>query len=356
MKLNQLTFTRFLAAISIVIFHSGTHSWPFSLPFLHEIFSKSNIGVSYFFILSGFVMIIAYWEKNKSINFIQYYLNRFARIYPLYIFALVITTAILSHNKGLDVNAFILSVTLLQAWVPKYALSLNIPGWTLSVELLFYISFPLLFNYFYRKYNLLTVGFYIIGFWMFSQFLINYLLQTSFSSGDRNTAIHFFPIVRLNEFLVGNFIGLIFINAKVKQRNYDALLIALSTVFLMYFFLNIKLDFSTGLIAVIFAPFILLLASNTGMITKLFKYQVFVILGEVSYGVYILQFPVHLLVSFFFRTSNSLNVKYEFYVFVTTLLVVSVICYYFIEIPARNLIKRWSTNEKGWLKRLKPQR
>ena len=87
MRIEQLTFTRFLAAISIVIFHYGDQIFLFNNKYVQFIFGQANIGVSYFFILSGFVMIIAY-NTNSKINFFQYLKNRLARIYPVYLFAI----------------------------------------------------------------------------------------------------------------------------------------------------------------------------------------------------------------------------------------------------------------------------
>jgi hypothetical protein len=65
MRIEQLTFTRFIAAVAVVIFHFGREVFPFQHPILQPLVLSANIGVSYFFILSGFVMIIAY---NKQPN------------------------------------------------------------------------------------------------------------------------------------------------------------------------------------------------------------------------------------------------------------------------------------------------
>lgn len=89
MRIEQLTFTRFIAAIAIVIFHFGKESYLFNSDYVSFIFRQAHLGVSYFFILSGFVMIIAYGNK-KNINFIEYIKNRLARIYPVYLLAIVL--------------------------------------------------------------------------------------------------------------------------------------------------------------------------------------------------------------------------------------------------------------------------
>src|ERR1700754_1373119 len=95
MKLNQLTFTRFLAALAIVVYHAKASVWPFNMAGLYSVFSKANSGVSYFFILSGFVMIIAYGSREQDrIDAREYYVNRLARIYPVYLLALAMMAVV----------------------------------------------------------------------------------------------------------------------------------------------------------------------------------------------------------------------------------------------------------------------
>ena len=85
----QLNFLRFFAAIAVVIFHFGRWSYPFN-HVLNNYALIMNIAVSFFFVLSGFIMVINYknlkifsWENTKS-----FYIKRALRIIPLYVFAL----------------------------------------------------------------------------------------------------------------------------------------------------------------------------------------------------------------------------------------------------------------------------
>jgi peptidoglycan/LPS O-acetylase OafA/YrhL len=145
MRIEQLTFTRFIAALLIVIFHYGLDILPFNLN--RQMFSGANVGVSYFFVLSGFVMIIAYHKKQR-ISAFEYLRNRFARIYPLYMLALLLFLAyrMVGTNVPIRIDEVVLSSFMIQSWIPGKALLLNFPGWTLSVELFFYVSVPLLFS------------------------------------------------------------------------------------------------------------------------------------------------------------------------------------------------------------------
>src|SRR6478752_9903753 len=136
MRIEQLTFTRFLAASSIVVFHFGMNTFPFNHESVSFAFWSANYGVSYFFILSGFVMIVDYGDQPK-INSLEYLKNRLARVYPVYAFAMLLMFVSLIVTKAENIyNGILLNVFLVQAWVPGKALSFNGAGWSLSVEML----------------------------------------------------------------------------------------------------------------------------------------------------------------------------------------------------------------------------
>lgn len=297
MKLNQLTFTRFLAALAIVVFHAHSNIWPFTQSFLHTIFNKANVGVSYFFILSGFVMMIAY-GKNKEVKIKKssYYLNRVARIYPVYIVALILAVAVIFvKTHSILVQPLILQLFVVQSWVPGSIDKLNFPGWSLSVEALFYLCFPFLFNYVYRRISLKWVSIFVILVWLTTQILFNYLLSTSFYTGypsKSHDLLFYFPLMHLNEFLIGNMLGLVYFRLIKAKKNYDLAIILLVAVMFIALSFNTIVNIDDGLTAVFFAPLIILLSLNNGKITTIFSNKYLMILGEASYSMYILQAPI----------------------------------------------------------------
>ena len=88
MRIDQLTFLRFIAAIAIVVYHYGAAIAPFHFTAISFLFKQANLGVSFFYVLSGFVMMLAYTDK-APINAKLFLWNRLARIYPIYILALL---------------------------------------------------------------------------------------------------------------------------------------------------------------------------------------------------------------------------------------------------------------------------
>ena len=297
MRIEQLTFTRFIAAIAIVIFHFGKNSLLFNNEYVSFIFKQANVGVSYFFILSGFVMIVAYKNQEK-INFAAYIKNRLARIYPVYLLGILL---ILSDSffKNVNISDLLLSIFMIQSWIPQKALAINSPAWSLSVELFFYITFPFLINSVYNKLKLKNNAYWIILFWLISQIVFHLITHNNLQIPYYTIKdIHYNPFMHFNEFLIGNLAGLFFMDKlKNKQKNYlPYILLAILSLIVLFKF-PIGLNFHNGLLALIFVPLVLLISLTNDKITKVFTNNKFVFLGEISFGIYILQFPVWILFS-----------------------------------------------------------
>src|ERR1035437_3206239 len=133
MNLNQrevkpLTSLRFFIALYVFFFHMQIN-WPF----IHEIFVSNvlyqgAVGMTFFFMLSGFILAMHYQEKDVK----KYAVARFSRIYPIYFFAALVTVpwigvsslALWSHGFSLKflLSFFLvfLNIFLLQAWFPLH--------------------------------------------------------------------------------------------------------------------------------------------------------------------------------------------------------------------------------------------
>ena len=225
MKLDQLTFTRYLAALTVVFFHFGQEAFPANNAWLKPIMTAGPIAVSYFFVLSGFIMAVAYYaplqtKPNASFNKWKYWLARLARIYPVYLLALLLMIAASFRGEGSDPLTVALSLSMLQAWVPGYAMTLNSPGWSLSVELFFYLSFPLLLILVQRD-KLKTLLVFSLILWVFSQGLQIWL--HNLNSYAPKTALHEFiyynPLMHINTFVMGFVVGVYFCDGRFNWLN-----------------------------------------------------------------------------------------------------------------------------------------
>jgi len=291
-------------------------------------------------------MVMAYGTKDEPIRFKQYIIKRIARIIPLYYFAMALMLIYyFIRIKLLGVESLytpnlkdtILHSTLLQAWIPGKATTLNTAAWSLSVEALFYMVFAILFN-FIRKYPLkwLLIGSTIV--YIVSQITFHSLILNSTNSATAS----YHPLLHLNSFIIGILAGVIAVRY-LKHNNKSQIkwlsLIVIITLLLLYF-KPTRLNYHNGLISPIFALFIVLLSIDNSILTKLFRQKAFTHLGEISYGIYILQFPV-----FFFYTAALTYFGYKinqplFFIFIFIL--ISDLAYRFIEKPLRLKINNYS--------------
>lgn len=353
MRIEQLTFTRFIAAMAIVFFHFGKPLNIFSQPVVHQLLIQANIGVSYFFILSGFVMIIAYGRKS-SVHPVSYLKNRVARIYPVYLLAILLSLVyryFFEHTEtpAEDIN---LNITALQSWIPAKAMTINFPGWSLSVEFLFYAVFPFLCNRIYQRFTVKKLILPIFIFWICSQLFFIVSQNSSFSIGtetETHNFLYYFPLIHLSQFVMGNLAGLLFIRYFWnKEKKVDFAIIGIGILIaLSLLYRPENVSYHNGLLAVLFVPLIMLIAVNSGFLTKIFNWKPFIYLGEISYGIYILQVPAYWFTSYLMIQYLGLDGKLQiFTATIVNLLILSALSYRYIETPLREKIKKTRINIK----------
>ena len=356
MRLEHLTFTRFLAALTVVFFHYGGNIFPFNIQPFDKIFQAGPIAVSYFYALSGFIMAIAYYRPKSPENFNKwkYWLARFARIYPVYFIALLLV--FLANVKTMEGSAgttLLLNLSMLQAWIPGYPLTINSPGWSLSVETFFYLCFPLLLLIIYRG-GLRNLVLFSVILWVSTQLLHAYLLNSS--SYSEHNALHDFiyynPLMHINTFIIGLLCGIYFkdklIQKKAASYNGLALLTVLVAIALLLMFqvnfktwLGFNIDYTNGLLAPLFLLSIVLLAREQGKIAHIFTHPWLILLGEASYSLYILQRPVYGIYNKFIAIHLSVSEQWHFYFYLFFLIALSILSYKLFETPLRHWINTW---------------
>lgn len=145
-KLPALTGLRILAAFAVYFAHIGPpRGAPAPVATLME---TGYVGVTVFFVLSGFVLAINYFDAMGRLDAAttwRYAVARLARIYPLYLVVLFLVLVDWSSH-GRTIGAWWEHVLMVQAWDPDQsrALAYNGVAWSVSVEALLYASLPLL--------------------------------------------------------------------------------------------------------------------------------------------------------------------------------------------------------------------
>ncbi|MFI6475216.1 acyltransferase family protein [Streptomyces sp. NPDC050516] len=151
-RLPSLTGMRFLAALLVFLFHSSRTDPPLSLfrgstaHWYSTVFSQAGwVGVSFFFLLSGFVLT---WVANPSDTPRLFWRRRIAKLYPNHVVMFAVTMALLT--TAATWRQWLPNLFLVQTWFPTAHLdtvfSIDQPSWSLSCEIVFYLCFPLLYR------------------------------------------------------------------------------------------------------------------------------------------------------------------------------------------------------------------
>lgn len=198
-RLDSLTGLRFFAAWLVVVHHFSNFA---SLPIIWRYTGFGATGVTFFFVLSGFVLT---WSFVPSDTPPRFYWRRFARIWPLHVITTLIALPVFYTWRDVpyDWTAIILSFFLLHAWVPTVTTYFagNPASWSLSCEMFFYAFHPFIVRPVLALRGALLaaaavavlVAVFIVTRWSpdwFSLRIVGWLLYIS-------------PLFRMGEFLLG---------------------------------------------------------------------------------------------------------------------------------------------------------
>jgi len=328
-----------------VIFHAGRDTA--SLAWGLRLWNQANVAVSFFFALSGFILAAVYQGRGIQ-RPADFYVARLARIAPLYWLALSVVAGYDLHKGRLDPTALVQSALLVQSWIPGSSQVLNTPGWSLSVELFFYLSFPFLLRALVplRSRALVLIA---LAAWMAGQAVfISLSVWEQQGAGPLRPHLHDFitygPLLHVPTFVMGAAGGLLLVRHHRRLRALAVpFMLGPTALFLAFMLLpNAVVRFHhDGLFAPLFVLFLMGLGSAPDLfVSRLFARRPFVLLGEASYGMYILQKPVNLV----FRAvphAAALSPDARFWSFYLVLTIVSIICFRGIEAPLRSRINDW---------------
>ncbi len=136
-----LTGLRAVAAWMVFIHHFN----PFAVertPFLYHLTYAMHTGVSIFFVLSGMLIYHRYHRAGGTPALRDYFMRRFAKIYPLFFLLTVLTFAIHPPSSLFEAIA---NFTLVKGYFGELKFTGISQVWSLSVEETFYLLAPLLF-------------------------------------------------------------------------------------------------------------------------------------------------------------------------------------------------------------------
>lgn len=150
-KYNGIQLLRFIAALTVIIFHATMYTSE-RLDAKTFIYEQGGAGVTLFFVISGFVMIIASQNIYDNINPWKIFgLKRIIRIVPIYwimttykLLTLIFASSLIVHHEQPGAAFIIKSYLFLPSLNPyHFFFPLYSVGWTLNYEVFFYALFTI---------------------------------------------------------------------------------------------------------------------------------------------------------------------------------------------------------------------
>lgn len=305
-QLPSLTALRIVAA-SLVFFSHGLILPIFADPGAANIYgliahNMGAIGVLFFFILSGFVLT---WSAKDDDTAGRFWRRRFFKIYPNHfvVYAIFLILFVASAHP-LFLSSAVSSFFLVHAWWPDPQLMLfaiNGPTWSLSVEVVFYIAFPLLLPLISKipRRGLWFAAGVVAAIALLMPVIASALLpdqpMSPFStnvSWPQLWFLYYLPLTRMFEFILGMIMARILMTgAWVRIRPFAALLLVLAT-----YVATTPLLVFDGRQALFLVPLALLItacaASDVDGRSRLLKRPTFVWLGNISYAFFVVHITV----------------------------------------------------------------
>lgn len=312
---------RFVLASLVVYVHLGWMIAPMKAVYV------PLSAVLCFLIISGY-SIAASLERST----IGFYRRRFARIYPVYFFSLLITLAalVIARTKGLSLDfnqsdplAVLGSFLMLQGLLtPIWALIG--PSWTLSLEVLCYAFAPVL--------NRLALR-WLIAIWSLSSIVY---VAHAYATGDNyNHAEYGLAIAGLVWAWISGFLFYRFRDSNLART---LLLIGTPMVYLTFIWQDGRLGVALVLITV------MLLASTASRSLPSRSIRVLEYLGDLSYPLYICHYPLYFLYGAVIAKPQEAFGHPSLAGYLGAVSIVTVVTFHLIDRPIRIwILKRWQS-------------
>ena len=293
------------------------------------------VGVSFFFILSGFVLA---WSARPHDSVTGFWRRRIARIYPLHLVTAALAVAValvIAPGTRIFGPDAVANLLLLNSWHRDWWQSLNPVSWSLTCEAFFYAVFPLFFPLLRRAgTGVLTA---VAG----ASAAVVMLLPWANGHFALALFVNSNPLLRLPEFVLGVALALLVRHGAWRGPRLEASL----AFALAGYFLSREIPGGYGYAACTVIGFSCLIAAAavadaTGA-PSMWRRAWLVRLGELSFAFYMVHFLVIRCASFLLRGHAPLSGRAGLAVAVAVFsvaLALSWILYERVELPGRRAI------------------
>ena len=340
---------RGICALAILIFHyhhffyQGTQgndlintNSPFYFLF-SAAYNSGYLAVQIFWCISGLIMTHSYINKKDN-NALDYTVNRFARLYPLHVFTLLVVATLqqISSQKlntfqiytNNDLHHFLLNLFFAQSWGFERGFSFNAPTWSVSIEIVIYVVFFFMIA-FLKRFKI----------WAAITVLVLYKLSANIELilPFRNCLVYFFFGVMI--YFVSDYMS----QSALRISTSLILSFEISAYFAARYFDLISFNAGgNGYIwSTAFLVFVIAQIDHSKFARVFVKTR---IIGDLSYSVFLWHIPIQILIKLVqakYSIANSIVYNELFFIFYIALIYfVGYLSYRFFEQPAQQVIRK----------------
>ena len=316
------------------------------LPFL----ARGYLGVDFFFVLSGFIITHVYLASLARPNrraTVVFLWHRFIRLYPVHVTVLALLVVVVSLARAADIplnhpqswpeSDLVWHFTLLHAWGVTPLATWNSPSWSISAEWFAYLLFPLLAPLLMRirrRGTALLVAAAALATTAAVFTLADWTLLEAWIGAP--------ALIRVSgEFLCGAALcRAIALGGELRRASGDII----GAGALLFFLLGASSGMPEFILVVLLALTVLGAATSRGALAWLLSSRPLLWLGEISYSIYIVHFPVLLLIRRLWDRLGFAGWSFaaQTLAFLATLalvIVLAALLFYVVERPARTRLR-----------------
>jgi peptidoglycan/LPS O-acetylase OafA/YrhL len=342
---------RGLAILLVVVYHNFN--------FINYTFF-GWLGVDLFFVLSGFLITDILLTSRNNKNYLRnFYVRRFLRIFPLYYAALILLLLILPPilNQPEVFDYFVTNQIWLWAFLQNWLYIFKQPAgvgvlnhfWSLAVEEQFYLLWPFAILLLKKPKRL----FIFISLLLLA--VLGLRLYIWLQQIENLAYANLYTFSRIDGICVGCMIALIQrLNPEFLSRNTAWIVVTFAGLNFLFDFVNQFYQFSFPFLALVgYTTFAMIFGlmvhegtlKKKGWVNLIFTNPVLKFFGKISFGLYVIHWPVYILLNPVilkwwggFRYANFISS-----VSVTILAIgLSLVSYYFFEIKFLKLKDRFA--------------
>lgn len=235
MHLSHINSLRGIAILMVIVVHTS-QLFNFNSKLITGVLDYGKMGVQLFFIASAYTLCLSYSDRNDEIKpVLKFYFRRYFRIFPIYYLGIgiyFILNYLFKDTSAYTLKNIFANIFFIHGFIPSANNSIVPGGWSIGVEMIFYLFFPFLFNYI-KQGNSIIKGISIILLSQFSLYIIQKTTQVSLE-------FYYFNILnQLSVFII----GILFFLKRRKDYNIYFAVIG----FLAFTFLGLYTSFNENL-------------------------------------------------------------------------------------------------------------